>query len=67
MSLSQSQSSHQLQSAAVGDALRQHEQAGKVVAAICASTIGLADHGIGKGATVTSHPSIKEHIEKAGE
>lgn len=44
-------------SAEVGKALKAHESAGKIVAAICAAPIAFKAHKIALGAKITSHPS----------
>lgn len=37
---------------------------GKVVGAICAGSLAVKEAGIGKDAAITSHPSVKEQLDK---
>ncbi|XP_077509543.1 Parkinson disease protein 7 homolog [Amblyomma americanum] len=53
-------------SPAVGKLLKEQEQSGRLVAAICAAPIALKSHGIGQGKHVTSHPSKKDEISSGG-
>jgi protein DJ-1 len=46
-------------SAGVGAVLRAQADAGRLVAAICAAPSALAAHGIGAGAAMTCHPSVR--------
>ncbi|GAB6031346.1 hypothetical protein CHUAL_009129 [Chamberlinius hualienensis] len=46
----------------VGELLRTQENAGRLIAAICAAPTALKAHGIGIGKTVTSYPSVKDKI-----
>lgn len=52
-------------SSLVGRHLKSQWQRGRIVAAICAAPIALLRHEIGKGLTVTSHPSVREQLEGA--
>jgi len=47
----------------VGEILREHEKCGKIIAAICAAPYVLFVHGIAKGKTLTSYPTVKSDIE----
>ncbi|XP_050424386.1 protein dj-1beta-like [Adelges cooleyi] len=49
----------------VGEILKTHEQAGSVIAAICAAPFVLYKHDIAKGKNLTSYPSVKSDIEGA--
>jgi protein DJ-1 len=49
-----------------GELLKRHEKAGKLVAAICAGPDVFRSHGIGKGATLTSYPTVKDKLVEAG-
>ncbi|XP_046672005.1 protein dj-1beta-like [Homalodisca vitripennis] len=49
-------------SAEVGNALKEQEKAGRIVAAICAAPAVLKAHGIAKGKSLTSYPSVKEEL-----
>ncbi|XP_002731793.1 Parkinson disease protein 7 homolog [Saccoglossus kowalevskii] len=51
------------QSAKVKEVLLSHYSSGKVVAAICAGPTALLSHDIGKGKSLTSHPSMKSKLE----
>jgi protein DJ-1 len=53
------------ESTEVGDRLRTQLQNGGLVAAICAAPIALDAHGIAKGATITSHPSVREQLHES--
>lgn len=48
----------------VGSLLKEQEQAGRFIAAICAAPIALKSHGITLGKTLTSHPSKKEEMNE---
>uniref|UniRef100_A0A0K0FP66 D-lactate dehydratase n=1 Tax=Strongyloides venezuelensis TaxID=75913 RepID=A0A0K0FP66_STRVS len=50
----------------VGEILKNHEQNGKVVAAICAAPIAFAAHKIAPGATLTSYPCFEDQLVQAG-
>lgn len=50
----------------VGKILKHHEDAGKLLAAICAGPISFESHGIAKGATLTSYPCMKDRLIAAG-
>jgi len=50
----------------VGSMLNRHDQAGKIVAAICAGPTAIASHKVGTGATMTSYPSVRDKIVAAG-
>jgi protein DJ-1 len=39
--------------------LKNHQNSGKILAAICAAPIAFKAHGIGKGKTITSYPCFK--------
>ena len=54
------------QSNKVGELLREHEEGGRWVAAICAAPIALEAHGVFKGRHLTSHPSVKSTLESWG-
>ncbi len=43
--------------------LQRFEKEGAWIAAICAAPIALVAAGVGKGKTMTSHPSVKETVE----
>ncbi|XP_076451867.1 Parkinson disease protein 7 homolog [Babylonia areolata] len=47
----------------VGDALKEQEKHGRLVAAVCAAPTALVAHGIGKGKKVTSYPSVAEKMK----
>ncbi|CAH0689126.1 unnamed protein product [Chilo suppressalis] len=49
-------------SSAVGTLLKEHEKAGKIVAAICAAPTAFVAHGVAQGKRVTSYPSTKDKI-----
>ncbi|XP_063392410.1 protein dj-1beta-like isoform X2 [Cydia fagiglandana] len=49
-------------SSVVGTLLKEHEKAGKIVAAICAAPTAFVAHGIGRGKRVTSYPTTKDKI-----
>lgn len=40
---------------------------GALIAAICAAPIALEAHGIAKGSTITSHPSVRERLSESYE
>lgn len=46
----------------VGALLREQVASSQVVAAICAAPMALVQHGIGKGAAMTSHPSVQQVV-----
>jgi protein DJ-1 len=48
----------------VGHILKEHENSGKIISAICAAPFVLFKHGIAKGKTLTSYPTVKSEIEK---
>jgi len=50
----------------VGSMLNRHEQAGKIVAAICAAPIAFASHKVAIGGILTSYPGVKDKIVGAG-
>ena len=50
-------------SAEVGKVLKDHESAGKIVAAICAAPFAFKSHGIAVGKKVTSHPCKAEDLK----
>lgn len=50
----------------VGEVLRAQQQAGRLIAAICAAPIALVRHGIGEGRAMTSHPSVREPVAGHG-
>ncbi|XP_013411911.1 protein dj-1beta [Lingula anatina] len=50
------------QSNKVKEVLQAQEASGKWIAAICAAPIALVSHGICKGKTMTSHPSVKDKM-----
>ncbi|CAD5217570.1 unnamed protein product [Bursaphelenchus xylophilus] len=52
--------------ATVGEVLRRHEAAGKIVAAICAAPIAFKAHGIAKGGVLTSYPSFGDRLKEGG-
>lgn len=54
-------------SSKVGELLREHEQSGRWVAAICAAPIALQAHGVFKNRQLTSHPSVKHMLEGWGD
>ena len=43
--------------------LEEQEAANRLVAAVCAAPTALCRHGIGKGKTMTSHPSAKQVVK----
>ena len=51
----------------VGELLRQQEQSGRCVAAICAAPIALQAHGVFRNRQLTSHPSVKSMLEGWGD
>eukprot|EP00730_Choanoeca_flexa_P013199 TRINITY_DN5062_c0_g1_i2.p1 TRINITY_DN5062_c0_g1~~TRINITY_DN5062_c0_g1_i2.p1 ORF type:complete len:195 (+),score=51.62 TRINITY_DN5062_c0_g1_i2:28-612(+) len=53
------------ESATVGAVLKTHDVAGKHIAAVCAATTAIMAHGIQLGASVTSHPGVKEKLAEA--
>lgn len=46
----------------VGEVLRTQEQAGRLVAAICAAPVALKVHKIALGKSLTSYPSMKDNL-----
>lgn len=54
-------------SAELGALLRAQQAAGGGIAAICAAPSALAAHGIGKGAAMTAHPSVKDAVAAHGQ
>ncbi|KAH8300656.1 hypothetical protein KR018_001799 [Drosophila ironensis] len=52
-----------IDSSAVGELLRNQEDRGGLIAAICAAPTALAKHGIGKGKAVTSYPPMRPQME----
>lgn len=50
-------------SAKVKELLQEQEQSGRIIGAICAAPTALHAHGIAKGKTVTSHPSVKDKLD----
>lgn len=54
-------------SSKVGEILRQQEQGGRWVAAICAAPIALQAHGVFQHHQLTSHPSVKSQLESWGD
>ncbi|KAI1727321.1 DJ-1/PfpI family domain-containing protein [Ditylenchus destructor] len=50
----------------VGDVLRQHEAAGKIIAAICAGPLAIKAHNISSGGTLTSYPAVKNQFDNSG-
>ena len=57
---------HLASSPRVGELLRQQEQSGRWVAAICAAPIAFKAHGVFEGRHMTSHPSVKPMLEGWG-
>ena len=53
--------------AKVGEVLRNQEESGGYVGAICAAPIALKAHGVFRGRHLTSHPSVKSMLEDWGE
>lgn len=49
----------------VRDVLKSQVESGGLIGAICAAPIALLSHGV-KAELVTSHPSVKEKLEKGG-
>ncbi|XP_060849925.1 protein dj-1beta-like isoform X2 [Rhopalosiphum padi] len=47
----------------VGQILLAHEKSDKVISAICAAPFVLFKHGIAKGKSLTSYPTVKSEIE----
>lgn len=50
-------------SSQVKEILEEQEKSGRFIGAICAAPTALHAHGIGKGKTVTSHPSVKKNLD----
>uniref|UniRef100_A0A914ZKL3 D-lactate dehydratase n=1 Tax=Parascaris univalens TaxID=6257 RepID=A0A914ZKL3_PARUN len=50
----------------VGGVLKKQQEAGRIVAAICAAPIALKSHGIAPGTLVTSHPSVRQKLVDGG-
>jgi protein DJ-1 len=55
------------ESGRVGDLLRAQERADRWVAAICAAPIALPSHGVFRGRSMTSHPSVRSLLVDWGE
>ncbi|CAH2009206.1 unnamed protein product [Acanthoscelides obtectus] len=51
----------------VGEMLKEQEQTGRLIAAICAAPTALKAHGIAVGKKVTSYPSMKAQMEEGGQ
>ncbi|XP_022824109.1 protein dj-1beta-like [Spodoptera litura] len=49
-------------SVVVGNILKEHEQKGKIVAAICAAPTAFVAHGIAQNKKITSYPTTKDKI-----
>ena len=49
-------------SPAVGEVLRRHHDAGRLIGAICAAPAALRAHGLGDGRKLTSHPSVRARV-----
>lgn len=47
----------------VGDILKNHDKAGKILAAVCAAPTAFQSHDIGKGRNVTSYPAFQSKLE----
>lgn len=54
-------------SSRVGELLREQEQSGRWVAAICAAPIAFPAHGVFRDRQLTSHPSVKSMVETWGQ
>jgi protein DJ-1 len=50
----------------VRELLRRQDEAGRLVAAICAGPLALEAAGVIRGRTFTSHPAVREDLEAAG-
>lgn len=50
----------------VQNLLKEQEEEGRVIAAICAAPIALAAAGVGKGKALTSHPAVKDDVAAHG-
>lgn len=50
-------------SSKVGELLKKQEAAGKYCAAICAAPTAFKQHGIGKGKSITSYPSMADKFK----
>ena len=50
-------------SAEVGQVLKAHYSAGKVLAAICAAPVAFKTHGIALGSKLTSHPTTRDDLK----
>ncbi|KAF7282102.1 hypothetical protein GWI33_003219 [Rhynchophorus ferrugineus] len=50
----------------VGSILKDQEQSGRLIAAICAAPTALKAHGIAEGKTLTSYPAMKTEMEEGG-
>ena len=50
----------------MGRLLREREQRGALVAAICAAPMALARHGVFAGRRMTSHPSVTQIVAAHG-
>lgn len=55
------------QSEKVGELLREQEQSGRWVGAICAAPIAFPAHGVFRDRQLTSHPSVKSMLESWGQ
>ena len=47
--------------------LEDQEKAGRFIAAVCAAPTALVSHGVAKGRQITSHPSVREVVEKSSD
>lgn len=47
--------------------LQDQEKANRLIAAVCAAPTALVSHGIAKGRQITSHPSVREAIQKSSD
>ncbi|XP_050413027.1 Parkinson disease protein 7 homolog [Patella vulgata] len=54
------------ESGVVGKLLQAQESNGRYIAAVCAGPTALLTHGIGKGKSLTSHPSVKDQLMAEG-
>lgn len=54
---------HLASSELVGRILKEQEDQGRIIAAICAAPTALKKHGIGKGKKITSYPSTKSVMD----
>ncbi|KAK3104938.1 hypothetical protein FSP39_013491 [Pinctada imbricata] len=53
------------ESSKVKELLSSQEKEGRLIAAVCAAPTALNKHGIAKGSTVTSHPSVKDKLTES--